>query len=723
MSTLWFRSGKVLAASVAAIGVLGAGVMWAPTATAQESTSVTGALWEISMPLAEPASNPGWVDMVGLGCEAGVDQAAWRVSVHSPHVRKLPYDMQTHFRAVIPAEAGRPVVRNVQTRTAEWDVDHLEGDGPYSDFGVEMLYTDRVRAFAEEEDYGGLDEFHQAIVERNPNSPIFNPLPMNFLGGYSWGPGDGFLQGSTGSETQVMLRASNGEFIRVIASRVDGTPEEPGDLTIYYHPVPTELLDSVQQPSDYTPTLFTGVPTNLDRVIHEVTIPADEVETFDVHQPLPEGTVSDIDIEAEMAKHYTAVAEVLGVEFNGELLMDYEGIFHGGTFLFKEPFDARAFERIHPGTPEEQLIDPDTGEPIDQEHFDWTVPVFIYTVEMMPDQQQFAERQDEIMEWIEANHPDAELTPGLMGEVARELGIPMYWVVEFPADQQIEFDIVVDKPEVDFTERPDPTDAAALTANYLPAQVYASEVCTRRENDLHWSCRSLTEDPDTPWGRGGTTENNPDPDFNGVTRGTLEITQLPENILTAPGFDPDAEYQRGVFGNPSCMVTRPTEDPNNYGALAGSVVPSDYDTRFLAAGHLWDGGTYGIRVPGQQTNGIAPENRFVADPARELYTAELDDMQEPRDGRHWLTEDACDQAAVALVCETEPETPPSTPTTEQPPAQTTFTPAPTPPAEQTPQAQPEGGLAQTGAAVTGVVTAAVIALVAGGALLAYRRRR
>ena len=62
------------------------------------------------MPLAEPASNPGWVDMVGLGCEAGVDQAAWRVSVHSPHVRKLPYDMQTHFRAVIPAEAEEEAI-------------------------------------------------------------------------------------------------------------------------------------------------------------------------------------------------------------------------------------------------------------------------------------------------------------------------------------------------------------------------------------------------------------------------------------------------------------------------------------------------------------------------------------------------------------------------------------------------------------------------------------
>lgn len=278
---------------------------------------------------------------------------------------------------------------------------------------------------------------------------------------------------------------------------------------------------------------------------------------------------------------------------------------------------------------------------------------------------------------------------------------------------QVSFDVTVPKGEegdLDGAEAPDGA------GNYLPAQVYASQTCTRRENDPNWQCQSLL---DYGWGRGAPLEGDQDMLTDGVVRGTLDVQELPQSLIDA-GADPECEYKRGVFGNPQCLVTRDTENPEDYDSLASTILPSDYNDRF----------------PGQQQNAIGPAEKVRGYP----YLEDIS-VRGSNDGVQWSSGDGCDQAAVALVCSApEPSEPGGSVVTTGPdgkPTTVTSTKGPdgkptvkttvksTPPGAAGQAKPPSGGRKWpvTGVEIAGLVALAGAAIALGMALVTWRRGR
>ncbi|WP_460490471.1 hypothetical protein, partial [Corynebacterium nasicanis] len=607
--------------------------MSAPLAHGQDSPAVNLGVWAyedmILGDLLLPLGGPGYVDIVGKPCEPGEGLAKWGVSVRPMSSSSAPLEHITTNRMVIPKQVngqdiGKPSLDNVQLRRL----------APLPEHAVVEAYQQHLAGL----DEAAARELNEAvaaeILARNPNAihRVFSQ-PEEDPATSGWKVLDGF----------------GGKFW--------GTRSNP---------YPTETAVGTATPEDIWDETAEATPL-LDATGSRVRVLASERNADGsirvVYQPLPDDLVDsgafrqDSDLNPDMTPgrstsldrvvYETTISpeqfatltqlppgEVLEADFDRDLTTIYEVMAEKVGISYAGPLSVDAEGALYGGlvlpvaqTPAEAVEVADTIEGLDR---------------------------------ISAGEEN-------LFYAITESEDGTYWVIDFATPpMQASFDVTVDTPE----------DAAAAAGAYVPAQVYTAQTCTRWSNELAWECESLFE---YPWGRGGNTESHPDSEVTeNVVRGTLEIPQG----ATA------AELRRGIFGNPSCMVTRPTEDPDNLDALASTILPTDYNNRF----------------PGQPENPISPADMF-------LEGAYIDDipMRGANDGPGWINEDACDQAAVPLVCSAD--TPPggsslpgaallgsallssgtgsSSPDVSSPaPAQTTVVPQPQSPAQPAEQAQP-----------------------------------
>lgn len=713
------------------------------------------------IPVAEEGG-PGYVDLVGRPCDVDCDEAKWGVSMRPLYSQTAPFQHITTQRIVVPKNVGKPVLRNAQVRSSAslpmdtWNSDtHPVLDMSEAEVGAlapdQRVVAELLRhleTLTTEDRATYMDELWAAFATANPEAIHYAPSvhgggevgepALSGLGGLNWwhyGANQylGFPQEFVEPVPALPLRDSNGDLAIVRSV----TELDDGSLRVVYQPQPQDLENSIVTTEDrYT---FQGMTTNFDRVVYEAIIPAADIATTTA---LPPGTIIDADPERDLASFYQIAAAKLGVPYDGTISHDMEGWLYGDMVLPKANHPIDVYEVTgdqstlipvkEPGATEA----PPAGEPM---------PGAAYPSKVGPNG---------------SVDPMNRATPTLAYTVSdSEEG--NYWVIDVMVPpMQVEFELAAVKDEA----------AIASGAKYAAAQAYTYESCTRFRNDPDWTCTSLL---DYDWGRGGTTTVSTGKTVltEGVVRGRLEIDPAQELLFDA---QPDTLPLRGIFGNDQCMVTRPTEDPTNYQALASTILPSDFNYRF----------------PGQETNNVGPDAQWLRTPfSNEIY------MEGVNTGEPFTIEDACDQAAVPLVCEeapsepgdgssgdgsalagsallgssifgsallssgssgsaapdgsssstdapatpapgatpgvtptaTAPATQPGQPTDPAAPAQTTIATAPqqhAAPTQQTEQnqAQPRG-LAQTGAAVTGLVGVAALALLAGAGLLVARRRK
>lgn len=397
------------------------------------------------------------------------------------------------------------------------------------------------------------------------------------------------------------MRDSNGDAVRFL--NAIAAADDSGDVTVYYQPVKQSLLDSARHGEwDYAnPYLTPGMTTNLDRVIYRTTIPGDQLEAMSA---LPPGEIADADLAGDHSVAYQVMAEMIGQDYDGTLSTEINGSVYGGMVL---PYEQKP---LNPVDVSEEGAAPGDGD-------------FAYEV------------------YEHGQGPDG------------------YWVIEyFSTPEQVTFDVTVPKG----IEEDTPTEAPPGTGNYLPAQIYFSESCTRFDDEPDWTCTSLL---DYAWGAGGGLDATEPLVTDDIVRGTFDIPELPQSLIDA-GVNPDREYMRGIFGNDRCMVTRDTENPEDYSALASTILPSDYNDRF----------------PGQQQNAVGPANKLRENPF--AYEIELEGLT---DGIPFTSDDGCDQAAVALVC-SPPEEPTSEPSSE--PSEPTSEPSESSEPSSEPTSEPSG---------------------------------
>ncbi|WP_295624463.1 hypothetical protein [uncultured Corynebacterium sp.] len=542
------------------------------------------------------------------------------MSSRPTHSQTLPFQHMTTNAIVIPKVAGstgipvgEPVIDNVRWRGGQGG-----GQDESSPEGrIRVAAEEHLNSLSEEEREEFLAEFATAFTEARPGAMSVpygeesgvtgaqGAAAMEGFGWNTWSEYDEMLYGAPPTEEgwdpypgdgqSSVLRDSNGQVVRFL-NAIEAAPTgdgERGDVTVYYQPVPQDLVDSAggyPGDEDTDPRFNAGMTTNLDREIHRTTIPAAEFESLTA---LPAGEVVDADLAADHLAMYRVMAELLGETPPESLSTNIDGSVYGGMVL---PFAQSQIEAI-----------PDSGI----NDFDPSSPALHYTVE-------------------ESESGD-------------------HWVVRYVGPpEQVTFDVTVPKGEVEEGEEP-----PAGAGNYLPAQVYVSESCTRFDSEPDWTCISLL---DYDWGRGVSPDAGDSDDVltDGVIRGTLDVPELPDSLIEG-GADPEREYRRGVFGNDQCRVTRPTENPGDYDSLTNLFLPSDYNERF----------------PGQQRNNVSPDHRLREDP----FSNEID-LEGVIDGPPYISEDGCDQAAVPLVCSaddptTEPTTGPGEPSETEEPSEST----------------------------------------------------
>ncbi|GAB3692089.1 hypothetical protein [Corynebacterium nasicanis] len=682
------RRGLMATTSALLVGSLAFGA--APTASAQGGiTSLGGAaialmfLGGLDFVGAHPGG-PGYVDIVGRPCDPDCNEATWGVSIRPFHSGTLPYQHTTRQTIVVPKNVGKPVIRHATVRPISYATDEQT-----SEQQVLQALAEHLETLPEEERAEKLLELRRDYLAAHPGAvfyfPILNSDPAAALQGMG---GQDYLAGMAGDvyasadsayfyDPATILQTENGEKVRVLSSVRDG-----GDLTVAYQVIPQELLDQTE-PREGDPLLFSGMSTNFDRVVYTTTIPAAAIPTT---TRLPVGQPATVDANADFAAFYSFVAADLGVAYDGSVAHDMNGWLYGNLVLPAQAQPADVYE-VNGDT--STLIPP---KPADKE------------AEQPPAQSWTGATYPDRVGEGGAVNPSDPATPGIAYTV-EESADGNYWVLHVSVPpMQASFELAAEK---------DPA-AIAAGAKYAAAQAFTSESCTRFNNDPDWTCTSLL---DYDWGRGGrTTTTSGTTELGQVTRGDFMYRDPVTGVMRFDDeyealYDADPSLPlRGVFGNDQCMVTRPTEDPENRQALASTILPSDFNRRF----------------PGQEENNISANSRLLSPP----FGNEMD-MEGVNTGEPFTVEDACDQAAVPLVCEEDDPTIPVIPVIPVPgsslpsgtptpatPAQTTIPPQPTP--EQSPE-EPRG-LARTGAAVTGVVGVALAALLGGAGLLAFRRR-
>lgn len=718
-------------ATIAAFSLLGAGTgvlvpTALPTAEAQVSPSLLG---------------PGYVDIVGR--DYNETTATWSASVRPFTSASAPYEHQVNQRIVIPKTVGEPRLDNARYRAP------FRGDDQITAF-PDVKFASEVGAIEAAADTDARNAALAGVSEKLANEPLLlSPYLLGYdsansrfqgeamlldgLGGKSWtfDYGDGLARGYEGefndpSLPPLFLKDHEGNVVKILTV-APATSAADAPVRVTYQVVPQDVIDSVVPGDlDYPFQLDPAASTNFDRVVYEAVFHPADVTTGD-QLPAPTATypAESADVERYVRASNALLAAELGLTDPGALTMDMAGGLYGTMVLPKEsqPINAVLRERSpNPPAIDEQILYYSVSEsdPVDGQSRYW---------------------------YIDVQGPAA----------------------------QFEFDIVADKL---------PVLEGEIADEYVAAQIYHSETCTRWDNDLNWQCQDLLE---YSWARGEnleSTQTAPGESGNPVekVRGSLVITEDPADALLDDAAR-DRLYQRGIFGNDRCLVTRPTENPNDYSLLASTILPSDLNTRF----------------PGQKENNVSSTNRFIS---ASPFSDDIQ-MRGANEGTPFSFMDGCDQAGVRLTPPAEKPTEPgdgssegsaliggsvliggsallgsallssgssgsavpdgssgpstqdnsstgtpgapgsatATPSPVEPgapgqpgqpgqpaaPAQTTLPaqpPAGTSPAAAAPteQAQPRG-LAQTGAEVTGAVAVALLAMVSGAALLVLRRRR
>lgn len=617
---------RFLAAAMAASLIFFAAPV--PSADAQDTPDVTAGVWAIlAMILGSLLlfpDGPGYVDIVGRDCDEEEGLAKWSVSN-----RGFTYDPSyedgyegavegfTTHRIVIPKVAGetgiavgKPEIGNVLLRER---IDRGP-DSRHSEVRVGHAYRNHLDELDWPEREAAQTELISRFAAARPDSillPGAQGSPLSAMDGFDgrrWDYIGGVLHGTDnsleGGGSTVPLRDANGSVTRFIGAMKD----DSGKVTVYYQPVSDELLDSAQTVPEVAENpglsdgefLYPGMTTNLDRVVYSATMTPEQFETLD---RLPPGEVIDVDLEGDLIEMYRIMADIADEPYDGTLSVDPAGALYGDMVL---PTDQRPIPAV-------EVTTGTAGNGA------WIPP---------------AMDESSLIYEISDSPADAE-------------GRSNYWIVDYVAPrEQVTFDVTVGKGEdgaLDGVEAPEGA------GNFLPAQVYAAQLCVPGaedgSGDAGVGCRSLL---DYEWGAGATTANTTPLVTDGVVRGTLDVPELPRALVSS-GADASREYRRGVFGNDRCMVTRDTENPEDYDSLASTILPSDLNDRF----------------PGQQHNTVGPDNPIAPAP----FAMEFD-VSPWSYGVPFASGDACDQAAVPIIC-TADDAPP---TSSEPGTSTSSTP-------------------------------------------------
>ncbi|WP_460490630.1 hypothetical protein, partial [Corynebacterium nasicanis] len=619
------------------------------------TTSLLAAGTTLALPAAQAQNAPalwgtGYVDIVGRDYHP--DTATWSASVRPFGSADEAYEHRVTQRIVIPKTVGEPSLVNGQWRGNFRSAEALPA---HPDVAFAKQAADHLL------EYGARHELLARVSERltaeHPESLLqISPYLLNYsthdshmldgLGGLTWTAdyNDGLVRGSVDGtvedENWEFLLDHEGNLVKLL-SAVPSTTEPGAPIRVTYLSVPQDIHNTVVQDFFLTPgtqniqfeadeRMHRGVSTNLERVIHEVLIDPADFPTLD-RLPAPTRSVavdSPSVIERDIRATNRILAEELGLADPGALTVEMAGAIFGDMVLTKNssPVDTTKV----------------TG--VQFPHFEETDNTIYYTVTDSP---------------VNAD------------------GTSHYWVIDiFGPRSQFSFDVTAPK-----------LPAGTTSDEYVAAQIYHKSTCTRWGNDLNWQCQELH---DYSWGKGLNLESTYAAGTvltDGVVRGTLTIT---ESAAGLSGLERDRHYQRGIFGNDYCMVTRPTEDPTDFQALASTILPSDYNNRF----------------PGQQENTVSPSNRFLRG---EQFSDDIP-MRNVNDGEPFTSADGCDQAGVRLAAPaaTPPggssllgsalliggsallssgsgsAAPDDTPVPDPTPAQTTIAPQPTPSAEPTP---------------------------------------
>lgn len=644
-----------------------------PTAKANDAPSVTLGVWSILAMILESLliehtqvdlsgvyeGGPGYVDMVGQPCDPDCDEARWNVSVRS-FENELRENMTTQ-RIVIPkTSVEKPVIRNAVSR----DTAYAQSKSESAEKTLMSAYSSHVRGLSEAESEAFQDELwdrysqmHETpVLGMSQNADLWDTSinhPISLIGETPWELyGNSIIskQNSDSGEYEP-VRDDRGNMMRYVSTY----EQADGDVVVFYHSIPKDLENSFQNTGPSRNNPYGGLTANMDRdSLRMAVVPAAEKNTITSLS----GELVDNDVEQEIIDFYTILADMLDLPYDGTLSTGVDSWLYGDLVLPKETSPIDTYEV----TGETSTLIPNRAEgekPVDPTE-SWTTG---------------AKFPDRVGENGSVDPTDYNTDSKALSYTVSEVGD--HWVMDvFVPPSQTTFELAAKKKP----------DAIESGEKYVAAQAYTAQSCTRWGGDPEWNCQDLIKYDQWggfPWAKGGTTAalhddqrwlNSDTGDGlvgdlvmdDGVVRGSLDFT---DEQVAAWDADPDLAL-RGVFGNQQCMVTRPTEDPNNMSALAGSYLPSDLNFRFA----------------GQETNNVGPDNPmsirgFVTDiPMRGANT-----------GVPFSNgEDGCDQAAVPLACEADeeiPSTPPSTeptgPTTEPPISDPTSSEPPTVPSSPT----------------------------------------
>lgn len=274
-----------------------------------------------------------------------------------------------------------------------------------------------------------------------------------------------------------------------------------------------------------------------------------------------------------------------------------------------------------------------------------------------------------------------------------------YWVIDYLAPpMQVSFDVTVPKGEegdLDGAEAPDGA------GNYLPAQVYASQTCTRREDDPNWQCQSLL---DYGWGRGAPLEGDQDMLTDGVVRGTLDVQELPGQQQNAIG---------------------PAEKVRGYPYLEDISVRGSNDGVQWSSGDGCDQAAVALVCSAPEPSEPTSEPAASSEPSSEP-TSEPSSTTEPSEPSETSETSATTEPSEpgGSVVTTGPDGKPTTVTsTKGPDGKTTV--KSTPPGAAGQAKPPSGGRKWpvTGVEIAGLVALAGAAIALGMALVTWRRGR